>query len=855
MNFIRSKIESILISQGSKYFKDFQKDKFKLAISKGDFTLKNLELKENAISLEDQPFCINSGHLEEINIKIPWSNLFNDACEINISGVDIEVGLNSLENVNITQEREFENLKNRFKNFLKKELKSKRGSQQSSILDFWMIKGLIERILDNLQISIRKVRFKLKESIKNPFELGIELRALEIFTTDSGFAKHTFVTRQNMNSKDRNIYKVAKISGFNIYLARNKRETLGNKNPYLTSKTDPSSILKFSVNARIRVKTRPEPNEPQYSGDVRISQTEISISQWQVLRLLVLSQQLAKFNERVEIMRQMYHFKPSIRIKEIDQYNRDADEKYLRYEKEKRKRERKKDHPKGKTKEELPPDLKLPAKPIKKSKIVTRWWKFAILSVMRECALSRINQKKEKLLGVFNKDEMERINAFRLPSVVADLYSKELFEVMDDLIESDFDFEKVQSEWSTRVLDLRTLLFSLTEHEQKVIIKKWTEEYVRSEKERKQRTWKGWALSWVPDMSNKNDGFDSKNFQKAVKSEIKLSGEDKQLNKYILEAKLVIVQGEVSLRGGSPGKRIEFVNTFQNLQLNFRMFEGTMSLRLLFEKISFLIKKQLGDKMASFEIFKSNCTAGERFLDLSYATSWSKNSSSFDLDLSVANLDLIFVKELITDLTGFFVIPEELKLEDKAYAQYNKFKTRGGMKVQETISSKKKITPKINVLIRSPRVLVPLAENIEDITGDTNVFVLNLGDLQFNKTLNPKHLTKPGAVYDVDLKGVNLTFWEDMKDAIVFLDFGSGEANIDREQIDKIVPNFVFFDFSAVISYRVGLNSTKHVSFKSQEIKCSINAYLFQNLLQVKQMMTPLEVKVIFNFLAYKRRT
>jgi DUF4097 and DUF4098 domain-containing protein YvlB len=53
MNFLQNKIAEVILSQASHYFKDVNSKNLSIAASAGDITLKDLEMKENAIDLGD----------------------------------------------------------------------------------------------------------------------------------------------------------------------------------------------------------------------------------------------------------------------------------------------------------------------------------------------------------------------------------------------------------------------------------------------------------------------------------------------------------------------------------------------------------------------------------------------------------------------------------------------------------------------------------------------------------------------------------------------------------------------------------------------------------------------------------
>ncbi|XP_071456897.1 intermembrane lipid transfer protein VPS13A-like [Marmota flaviventris] len=48
---------------------------------RGDVALKNLEVKENALSQLDVPFKVKVGHIGNLKLRIPWKNLYTQPFE------------------------------------------------------------------------------------------------------------------------------------------------------------------------------------------------------------------------------------------------------------------------------------------------------------------------------------------------------------------------------------------------------------------------------------------------------------------------------------------------------------------------------------------------------------------------------------------------------------------------------------------------------------------------------------------------------------------------------------------------------------------------------------------------------
>ncbi|MGH0133696.1 UNVERIFIED_CONTAM: hypothetical protein FKN15_077954 [Acipenser sinensis] len=83
--------ESVVVDVLNRFLGDYvvnlDSSQLKLGIWGGDAVLRNLDIKENALSQLDIPFKVRSGHIEKLELKIPWKNLYNESVEATLAGV------------------------------------------------------------------------------------------------------------------------------------------------------------------------------------------------------------------------------------------------------------------------------------------------------------------------------------------------------------------------------------------------------------------------------------------------------------------------------------------------------------------------------------------------------------------------------------------------------------------------------------------------------------------------------------------------------------------------------------------------------------------------------------------------
>ncbi|MCJ1294226.1 hypothetical protein MMC34_005783 [Xylographa carneopallida] len=180
------------------YVKNFDAKQLQVGIWSGEVVLKNLELRREALDQLHLPVNVVEGHLGQLTLSIPFSNLRGKPVKINIEDVlllaapkeDAEydeeeerkraqaVKMEKLENAELLKERNTEGL-------------SQEEQQKSqSFTD-----SLVTAIIDNLQISIKNIHIRYEDSIStpgHPFALGFTLKELSAVSTDENW-RPTFV--------------------------------------------------------------------------------------------------------------------------------------------------------------------------------------------------------------------------------------------------------------------------------------------------------------------------------------------------------------------------------------------------------------------------------------------------------------------------------------------------------------------------------------------------------------------------------------------------------------------------------------------------------------------------------------
>lgn len=834
MQFIQNKIREVIVNQASNYFKDFDSENLSVAASQGDITLKNLELKENAIDLGDQAFKIVRGKFGKVDIKIPFQKLFYEPCTLEIAGVNLLVKLKDASDIIISKESEYLYIKNKFIEYVKSHFLEEIGTKQSGILDFWLIKNALERILDNLQVSIKRVNIDIVDNSTNNMKLTVHLSELELKTTDSNFMKEVFVRRGDLKTEKQIIYKRMIFSNFIVSLQSLDNSELGTQYGADGNKGDLVSFLsksrsrdrnnllfKFSFVSKIKLRPQPKADQPQYNVNISISTYELRITQWQVQKILVMLEHMKVFNQTVAFKRDRKSIVPEKRIKDIIKLHSDENETFENIQR-------------------------------KKFVISSRWWKYAILSVLKENRNKKKDQGKAILMGVVDSNALERIYQFKLPKIVTEVYYETIYKAVYKLIDSNFEpgcLDELEND--TTVIDLKTALFSLNPNEQKSMALRVVKKIAEKEKMKMKATWVSWAKSYLPFNIAQTDREKSLREVKSLINE-QIENTGRKFSNYMLNLNLTIKKASITLIGGSHNQRIEFRNNMKGIYLTVNSYNNALEADLKLKSFVFKFVKEVpfSDEEISFNILKSTVPDGGNFFRLSLKSLGNEKKSNSDVTIRIEHMDFFFLKNVFDDLQVFFTVEADKEMQDRALNQLNKLSKKGSATVSRNLS-RKRITTTICAKIKSPRIVIPLTKSLTTLNADTNLFVLYLGDVNFKNVIKPTILTDSSSSYYMELLNFKFEFWEDYQDAIKALNYNTEGMHIaNRDTQPKPNPSFVILDFSAFIEYMVKNNNDTSLNFISDHLDIRINNHIYNNIMEIPKLFEFKHVYLFFyNFI------
>ncbi|KAI1862359.1 uncharacterized protein JN550_010221 [Neoarthrinium moseri] len=199
------------------YVKNFDPTQLKVGIWSGDVKLRNLELRKEALDQLKLPINVVEGHLGELTLTIPWSNLRGAPVKVFIEDVFL---LASPKEEAAYDEDEEDRRKQRLKMEkldsaeLLKERSQAGLSQEEQKKSQSFTESLVTKIVDNLQVTVKNIHVRYEDSIStpgHPFSLGLTLEEFSAVSTDGDW-KPTFIQNSTKTT-----HKLAKLDALAVY--------------------------------------------------------------------------------------------------------------------------------------------------------------------------------------------------------------------------------------------------------------------------------------------------------------------------------------------------------------------------------------------------------------------------------------------------------------------------------------------------------------------------------------------------------------------------------------------------------------------------------------------------------------
>uniref|UniRef100_A0A7N6B5Q5 Vacuolar protein sorting 13 homolog A n=1 Tax=Anabas testudineus TaxID=64144 RepID=A0A7N6B5Q5_ANATE len=173
--------ESVVVDVLNRFLGDYvvnlDSSQLKLGIWGGDAVLKNLEIKENALSQLDIPFKVRAGHIGRLQLKIPWKNLYNQSVEATLDGVYLLIVPTA--SIKYDAEKEEKQLQEARQRELQRieETKLKAAEQENPKLEKQdtFVEKLVTQVIKNLQVKISNIHVRYEDDVSIQFDCSRNL--------------------------------------------------------------------------------------------------------------------------------------------------------------------------------------------------------------------------------------------------------------------------------------------------------------------------------------------------------------------------------------------------------------------------------------------------------------------------------------------------------------------------------------------------------------------------------------------------------------------------------------------------------------------------------------------------------
>ncbi|KAI9292119.1 vacuolar protein sorting-associated protein vps13 [Neoconidiobolus thromboides FSU 785] len=689
--------EAVVVSVLNKflgdYVENFQANQLNIAIWNGDIKLKNLRLKDEALSKLKLPMDFKEGYLGELTMKIPWHNLKNLPVAVSIKNVYLlispkdVVDLDPKEEEERSQKLKQEKLETSELMLFKNNTSQEEDAKQSSFTT-----QLVTKILDNLQVSIENIHLRYEDSISNPghlFAIGVTLSQISAVSTDENWNEAI------IDSASKVIHKLLTLKKFGIYW-NTETKSLGGK----------------SVDDAIRTFMGLIPNEEDNDLGVQYILEPVS-----ALGKLVVDSgfDTGKTKNKANLEFDQFNL-----ILDNEQY-RDLmlttsmfdlvmrKQKYIKY--------------------EPPSKFKYSEKPVE-------WFRFAA-----RCVLDEIHQKRRQWTWEYFAERRDDRNRYK------DLYTKLKLQIIDE--EGHVELKALERKLKFSDIKFYRSLSLPEINRKKAILQK-------AEEAQRQASWLGSWLTWDSGEKKEEDPLISEEQMQQLYETIDYD-EDVALQVADLPREFVFLALQAQLKKGSFILRsdphgavndiislnmknfsvdfLQRVNSFKaKLQLNeLELLDGSDS-NTIYPKLIKVSEEEVSKELTSSE--EEEMKNNNPFFDLVYENNPLSGNSDNAISLKMRNLQIIYNPSTVNTVVDFFKPPKPAYDSVSALieAAGNKLE---GLKKQTTASLQYALeehkTLDLLVDIKAPLIIVP--HSFTD--SDSQVVLLDSGHISMDsKTID-----------------------------------------------------------------------------------------------------------------------
>ncbi|XP_051963977.1 intermembrane lipid transfer protein VPS13A-like isoform X2 [Xyrauchen texanus] len=298
--------ESVVVDVLNRFLGDYvvnlDSSQLSLGIWGGDAILRNLEIKENALSQLDIPFKVRAGHIGRLELKIPWKNLYTQSVEATLDEVYLLIVPTA--SIKYDAEKEDKQLQEAQQRELQRieETKQKAAEKENPKAEKQdtFVEKLVTQVIKNLQVKISNIHVRYEDDITNPnapLSFGVSLQNLSLQTADQNWNPCL------LDEKAKLFFKLVRLDNLFAYWNVNS-ELYSNHNPdealqcLKHSVADKNAIPQdyhfifrpISANAKLRMNPRSDVDftSPKVDLVVNLPEVAVELSRPQYISILEL---------------------------------------------------------------------------------------------------------------------------------------------------------------------------------------------------------------------------------------------------------------------------------------------------------------------------------------------------------------------------------------------------------------------------------------------------------------------------------------------------------------------------------------------------------------------------------------
>ncbi|XP_043102019.1 vacuolar protein sorting-associated protein 13A isoform X3 [Puntigrus tetrazona] len=298
--------ESVVVDVLNRFLGDYvvnlDSSQLSLGIWGGDAILRNLEIKENALSQLDIPFKVRAGHIGRLELKIPWKNLYTQSVEATLDEVYLLiVPTASIKYDAEKEERQLQEARQRELQRIE-ETKQKAAEKENPKAEKQdtFVEKLVTQVIKNLQVKISNIHVRYEDDVTNPsapLSFGVSLQNLSLQTADQNWKPCL------LDEKAKLFFKLVRLDNLFAYWNVNS-ELYSNHNPdealrYLKHSVAVQSAIPqdyhfifrpISANAKLRMNPRSDVDfsSPKVDLVVNLPEVAVELSRPQYVSILEL---------------------------------------------------------------------------------------------------------------------------------------------------------------------------------------------------------------------------------------------------------------------------------------------------------------------------------------------------------------------------------------------------------------------------------------------------------------------------------------------------------------------------------------------------------------------------------------